>query len=89
MARAQAATVLMEAESYKAKVMADAEGEASRFEQIYESYRKTPDITRRRMYLEAITALAGKSDIVVVDESVGDVNLFSGMDLIKSEAVAK
>ncbi|MDR2884275.1 MAG: FtsH protease activity modulator HflK, partial [Deferribacteraceae bacterium] len=44
MARAQAATVVMEAESYKAITLGKAEGEASRFQQVYESYRKAPDV---------------------------------------------
>ncbi len=80
MARAQAATVLLEAESYKATVLGRAEGEAARFAQVYESYRKSSDITRRRMYLEAMTNIIANSEVIVVDDSVNALNLFSGME---------
>lgn len=78
MARAEAATIMLEAESYSAKVMATAEGEATRFKQVYDSYKKSPDITRRRMYLEALTNLTNNSEILVVDENVNNMNLFTG-----------
>ncbi|MDR0454394.1 MAG: FtsH protease activity modulator HflK [Deferribacteraceae bacterium] len=80
MARAQAATVLLEAESYKATVLGRAEGEAERFMQVYESYRKAPDVTRKRMYLEAVTSIIANSEVIVVDDSVKNLNLFSGME---------
>jgi membrane protease subunit HflK len=89
MARAEAATIMLEAESYKARVLANAIGEASRFSQVYESYKKTPDITRRRMYLEAMVNIMQKSEIVVVDDSIKAVNLFSGFDIIKQGVEAK
>ncbi|MDR2401336.1 MAG: FtsH protease activity modulator HflK [Deferribacteraceae bacterium] len=79
MARAQAATILLEAESYKAVVLSRAEGEASRFTQVYDSYRRTPDITRRRMYLEAMANIVTTSEIFVVDEKSGNLNLFTGL----------
>jgi membrane protease subunit HflK len=88
MARAQAATILLEAESYSAVVLNRAEGDASRFTQVYDSYRRTPDITRRRMYLEAMTNIVNTSEIFVIDEKAGNLNLFTGLpvELNKTEA---
>ncbi|MDR2105324.1 MAG: FtsH protease activity modulator HflK [Deferribacteraceae bacterium] len=79
MARAQAATILLEAESYSAVVLSRAEGDASRFTQIYDSYKRTPDITRRRMYLEALANIVNTSEIIVIDDKSGKVNLFTGL----------
>jgi membrane protease subunit HflK len=80
MARAQAATIVLEAESYRAAVLSRAEGEAEQFRQIYESYRQTKDITRRRMYLEAMANVINNSEILVVDESIENLNLFTDME---------
>jgi membrane protease subunit HflK len=79
MARAEAATILLEAESYKAVVINRAEGDASRFKQVYESYKRTPDITRRRMYLEAMANIVNTSEIFVIDEKAGNLNIFTGL----------
>ena len=80
MARAQAATILLEAEGYKATVLGKAEGEAARFTQVFESYRGAPDVTRKRMYLEAMGNIIKNSEVIVVDDSVNAINLFSGME---------
>jgi membrane protease subunit HflK len=47
-----------------------ARGEADRFVRIYGEYRKAPDVTRRRIYLEAVADVLKKArQKVVVDES--------------------
>jgi membrane protease subunit HflK len=80
MARAQAATIMMEAESYRARTLNKAEGDAARFLQVHESYRRASDITRRRMYLEAMANVIKNSEVVIVDESLRNVNIFTGLD---------
>ena len=60
-ARGAAERVLQEAEAYKAKVVAEATGEAERFNQILEEYRKAPEITKKRLYIETMeSVLAGR-----------------------------
>ena len=40
--------------AYKARVVAEAQGEAQRFDEVYKQYVKAPEVTRRRIYLETL-----------------------------------
>lgn len=72
-ARGTAQRLLQEAEAYRDQVVADATGEASRFEQIYEEYRKSPRVTRERMYLETLERVLERSDKMILDQNSGAV----------------
>jgi membrane protease subunit HflK len=73
-ARGQAARVVQEAEGYKAATVAVAEGEARRFTLLLEEYRKAPEITRKRLYLQAMENVFGSSNKVLLDaKSSGNV----------------
>jgi len=66
-ARGEAARRLLDAEGYKARVTADADGEASRFTQLLKEYKKAPRVTRDRLYIEAIEAVYGNANKVLLD----------------------
>ncbi len=68
-ARGQSAQTLEEAEGYRARVVNEAEGEASRFSAVLGEYLKAPDVTRKRLYLEAMQEVLGDMDKVVLDQS--------------------
>jgi membrane protease subunit HflK len=70
-ARGESAQLLEEAEGYKAKVVNEASGEASRFLSIYEEYRKSKDVTRKRLYLDTMERMLGKVNKVILDKGVG------------------
>ena len=70
-ARGEAAQVLEEAEGYRAQVVNEAEGEASRFLAVLEEYRKAPDVTRKRLYLETMEEVLGRVDKIIIDEQSG------------------
>lgn len=53
-ARGKARQVLESAEGYRAERVNKAIGESSRFQAIVQEYRNSPDVTRRRMYLEML-----------------------------------
>jgi membrane protease subunit HflK len=53
-ARGEAQQAVLEAEGYGLNRVNRAEGESSRFQSIQEAYRKAPDVTRRRLYLETM-----------------------------------
>lgn len=53
-ARGQAAQIVRVAEGYREQTIKKAEGDAKRFLQQYEEYKKAPDITRKRLYLETM-----------------------------------
>ena len=66
-ARGQAAQLREEAEGYRAQVVNNAEGEASRFLAVYAEYKKAPDVTRERMYLETMERVLGGMNKVILD----------------------
>jgi membrane protease subunit HflK len=70
-ARGRAAKIVQEAEAYKQQAIAEASGEANRFLSVYAEYRKAPEITRKRMYLETMSQLFGEMNKVIIDDSVG------------------
>lgn len=53
-ARGTAARVRTEAEGYKAAAIAGADGDAQRFTLLADEYRKAPEVTRRRLYLDTV-----------------------------------
>ena len=70
-ARGEAAQALETAEAYRAQVVNGASGEASRFGAILNEYRKAPEVTRKRMYLETMEEVLGRVDKVIIDETGG------------------
>ncbi len=73
-ARGAAQRVLQDAEAYRARLIADAQGEAARFEALLFEYQKAPKVTRDRLYIEAIEEVYGRSNKVILD-SEGSGNL--------------
>jgi len=71
-ARGMAAQIVNEAEGYAASVVKEAEGAAKRFELVYAAYAKAPEVTRKRLYLDAMEATLATADKIVVDDSVSD-----------------
>ncbi|WP_102225003.1 FtsH protease activity modulator HflK [Acidimangrovimonas sediminis] len=78
-ARGRAAQTVEEAEGYRAKVVNLAQGEASRFDSIYASYLKAPDVTRKRMYLDTMTRVLGDMNKVILDGVGGGGTANPGM----------
>jgi len=70
-ARGQAARVVQQAEGYKQQVTAEAQGEAARFISIYDEYKKAPDVTRRRIYLDTMRDIFADMNKVIVDNKGG------------------
>ncbi len=68
-ARGEAAQTLEEAEAYRAQVVNEAEGEASRFTAVLGEYQKAPEVTRKRLYLEAMEDVLGDMDKIILDDS--------------------
>ena len=48
--------------------MAEAKGATARFNKVYDEYKKAPDVTRQRMYLETMERLFGGTDKIIVDQ---------------------
>jgi len=83
-AQGQAQEILRQAEAYAQEVYLKALGEAKRFEEVLEEYSKAPDITRKRMLLDALQSLLEKSENKVFFVGNGDsLNILNISDLLK------
>jgi membrane protease subunit HflK len=56
-ARGEALQTIQQAEGYAAERVNRAEGDAARFDALLEAYRRAPDVTRRRIYLETMSEI--------------------------------
>ena len=69
-AMGEARQAITQAEGYALEKINRSEGEVRRFKDILTEYDKAPDVTRKRMYLEASAELIGRIEhLVVIDES--------------------
>lgn len=74
-AKGEAQRILLEAAGYKESRMAEARGQAVRFTALAKEYAAAPQITRTRMYLEAMEDLLPRVKLTVIDEATGVLNL--------------
>lgn len=73
-ARGQKDRVIAEAEGYALRVMKEAEGQANAFLAKLFEYKKAPNVTRTRLYLEAMEEiLMNVEDKIIIDESIKGV----------------
>jgi membrane protease subunit HflK len=79
-ARGTASRLLAEAAGYKLKIESEAKGNASRFEQILVQYKKAPEVTRQRLFLEAQEQILSSVSKVVVDQKGGNSMLYLPLD---------
>ncbi len=79
-ARGRAARLIEEANAYKEQVIAEAEGETSRFLSVLEEYRKAPQVTRKRIYLDTIESVLHKSSKIMVDTQGSNNLLYLPLD---------
>lgn len=79
-ARGAAARDLAEAAAYKDQIVAKAEGDAARFTSLVTEYRKAPQVTRQRLYLDTMSEVYRRSSKVVVDIDKGSPMLYLPLD---------
>jgi modulator of FtsH protease HflK len=77
-ARGEAARIRTEAEGYRAAVVARAQGDAQRFTLLLDEYRKAPEVTRQRLYLETMQFVLGANRKVYAGD--GNNVLYLPMD---------
>ncbi|HDZ80541.1 MAG TPA: FtsH protease activity modulator HflK [Roseobacter sp.] len=66
-ARGESAQLLEAAEGYRARVVNDAVGEASRFEAVLTEYMAAPEVTRKRLYIETMEKVLGDVDKIILE----------------------
>jgi membrane protease subunit HflK len=70
-ARGEAQSLVLAAQSYKEQRVAEAVGNTTRFLELLAEYSKAPDITRRRLYLEAMEKILPRVKKYVIDSEGG------------------
>jgi membrane protease subunit HflK len=84
-ARGQAARELEEASAYHDRVIAQAEGESARFTSIVKEYQQAPEVTRKRLYIDAVSSVLGKTSKVFVGSESGNNLLYLPLDKMVSQ----
>ncbi len=68
----EAETRINQALSYRNSVVPQAQGEAAKFNQIYQEYNLAPEVTRQRLYLETMEKIYERANKVIIDKSAGN-----------------
>lgn len=71
LAEGEAAKLKEDATGYKAEVVNDAQGEASRFLAVYEQYKNAKDVTRERLFIEMMESVLAKTNKIVIEGGQG------------------
>jgi len=70
-AEGAAARMQQDAEAYKSQVTAIAEGQTSRFQQLEQAYSQSPEVTRRRLYMDTVENVLARAHKVLIDSKAG------------------
>jgi membrane protease subunit HflK len=81
-AKGMAARLTQEAEGYRQRVIEQAEGDASRFRQVVAEYNKAPQVTRDRLYIEAMQQIMSNTTKVLIDQKGGNSLIYLPLDKI-------
>lgn len=85
-AKGLASRLVQEAEGYKARVVDTAAGDAERFGKVFAEYRKAPEVTRDRLYIDAMRDIYANTKKVFVESRSGSNLLYLPFEKLLSEA---
>jgi membrane protease subunit HflK len=81
-----ASRLKQEADGYKARIVAQAEGDAQRFKSLVGEYQKAPQVMRDRLYIDAMQQIYSNTTKVLVDTKQGSNLLYLPLDKIIQQA---
>jgi membrane protease subunit HflK len=84
-ARGAASRLAAEAEGYRARIVGQADGDAQRFRAVLAEYQKAPQVTRDRMYLDAMSDIYSNVTKVMVDSKAGSNLLYLPLDKLMQQ----
>jgi membrane protease subunit HflK len=87
-ARGAAQAQILNAQAYKASVVAGAQGDAARFSQLLTAYERAPAVTRSRLYYETIEQVLRNSKKVIVDTRGNGQILYLPLDKLMESGAA-
>lgn len=79
-AEGAAARLREEAKGYAARVVSQAEGDAARFKSVFAEYAKAPEVTRNRMYIDAMQQVYSSTSKILVDTKGSGNMLYLPLD---------
>jgi len=68
-ARGDAQSMLEDAEAYRTRVLKSSQGETERFNKLYGEYKLAPEVTRERLYLDAMEKVLQDSPKIIMDSN--------------------
>lgn len=84
----EAARLRLDAQAYRTRVVAEAEGETARFGQLLTAYERAPNVTRDRLYIEAVEDVLGRSRKVLLDTRPGSNVIYLPLDKLLEKGTA-
>ena len=81
-ARGQVTRMTQEAEGYQERITLEAQGEVARFEKLLPEYLAAKEVTRERLYIDAMEEVLGSSSKVLVDVKGGNNMMYLPLDKI-------
>lgn len=85
-ARGESQRRIEQASAYREEVIAEATGDASRFDQLLVEYDKAPEVTRQRLYIEALEDVMQASTKIMIDVEGGNNMLYLPLDKIMEQS---
>jgi membrane protease subunit HflK len=70
-ARGEADRIVLAAQGYQQQAIAEAKGQTARFLKVYDEYKKAPEVTRKRLYLETMERVLGGAEKIILDSKTG------------------
>jgi len=81
-ARGEAARMIQDALAYKERVIANAEGDADRFLKLLKEYKRAPEVTRKRLYMDSLESVLSNSSKLMIDIKEGNNLMLLPLDKI-------
>lgn len=81
-ARGQVTRITQEAEGYQERITLEAQGEVARFEKLLPEYQAAKEVTRERLYIDAMEEVLGSSSKILVDVKGGNNMMYLPLDKI-------
>lgn len=86
LAEGRAKRTLEEAGAYREKVVLEAQGKTAKFAKILPEYQKAPQVTRERLYLDALQSIYAKTPKIVIDVAQGNNLIYLPLDKLQLPA---
>ena len=87
-ARGVGQRLMLESEGYRQRVIATAEGDATRFKQVLTEYAKAPAVTRERLYIDTMQQIYTSTSKVMLDYKSGGNLLYLPLDKLMQQGAA-